>query len=118
MLSLRTHLLICGGLFVLLLLAAPAMGVAHSLIGEHGPYRYAPIAVMGAILLAFAFSAIPVMVKLVLGAQKVAGTDHLPVVKAALSAEAMVVWVIWVLMALGLAIAIPAAIGDGAFKGG
>ncbi|MGC2412016.1 MAG: hypothetical protein WA459_04885 [Stellaceae bacterium] len=64
---------------------------------------------------ALMFSAIPVMVKLVLGFQVGIGNAGQPVVARFIARERLIIFVIWGLIALGLVIAVPAAIIDGAF---
>jgi hypothetical protein len=117
MFSLRTHALICGGLLAALIGSAIA-GNALQAAGVIPPAGAGPvvIVVFMTLFVAFGFSCVPVMVKLVLGAQKKLGNAEKPAIKAVLSAETVIIWALWTLMALGLAIAIPAAILGGAFE--
>jgi hypothetical protein len=62
------------------------------------------------------FSAVPVMVMLVLGAQKHVGNENVAMVAVALRRQNVVIYVLWSLIALGSMVAIPAAILDGAFR--
>ncbi len=60
-------------------------------------------------------SLVPVMVRLVLGVQAAIGNTGHPVVAGLIAHERVIVFVLWGLIALGLVIAVPAAIIDGAF---
>jgi hypothetical protein len=108
MLSLRTHALICGGLFAALLLigwggtALQAYGVLPK---DAGPWRLPLMILMFGLVAAFAFSAIPLMVKLVLAGRGFGA-----------GSERTIVFVLWGLMAAGCIIAIPAAIQGGLFQ--
>ncbi|MGC1381600.1 MAG: hypothetical protein WA814_11335, partial [Candidatus Baltobacteraceae bacterium] len=68
------------------------------------------------LFVAFGFSLIPLMVKLVLGFQVLIGNDKLPPVRAAIDRSAWIVGALWALMATGLAVALPAAIRAGFFS--
>jgi len=72
--------------------------------------------VMGLLVLGLVFSAVPVMVMLVLGAQKHIGNENVAVVAAALRRQRTIIYVLWGLLAVGSMIAIPAAIVGGAFR--
>jgi hypothetical protein len=115
MLRLRTHVLICLGFFLGLLVAGwggallQGMGVAP----PGGDWRWLFLGLVLALLLGFAFSAVPVMVLLVTGFQgRIGGAGA---VVAAPRWQNIIVYVLWTLMALGSAIAIPAAFYFGAF---
>lgn len=111
MLSLRAHALICGGLFAVMLLigwGGTALQ-AYGLLPTNVPALRLPMMIlMFGLVVAFAFSAVPVIVLLVL-----AGPGG--VVFGSISART-IVFVLWGLMAAGCAIAIPAAIMGGMFK--
>ncbi|HMI41555.1 MAG TPA: hypothetical protein VK485_10035, partial [Sphingomicrobium sp.] len=117
MLSLRTHVIICAALFAALLLLVPLVGLlqASGLIKNPAAYRFPAMIILGGLVAAFAFSAVPVMVKLVLGFQKTVGNQDVPAIRSILSRETFIIWTMWAVMAAGLIIAIPAAIADGAF---
>jgi len=116
MLRLRTHVLICLGFFLGLL----AVGWGGALLQglgvspPSGNWRWVFLALMCALLLGFAFSAVPVMVLLVTGAQGRSGNPAAGL--ASPRAQKVMVFVLWGLMALGTAIAIPAAFLAGAFE--
>jgi hypothetical protein len=76
--------------------------------------RHCPIVFLG-LAAALMFSFIPVMVKLVLGFQVAIGNAGQPVVAGLIRRECVIVFVLWALIGLGLMIAVPAAIIDGAF---
>jgi hypothetical protein len=117
MLSLRAHAIICGSLFAALLMLLPVGAALQSsgLIKNPAAYKYPAMMLAGGLVLAFAFSAVPVMVKLVLGFQRAVGNQNVPAIRTVLTLENLTIWVIWGLMAAGLLIAVPAAIADGAF---
>jgi hypothetical protein len=116
MYSLRVHVWIFLGLLAAVIL----LGMAGNLLAAEGfqpmleriqlPLR---ILFFG-LVLALAFSFIPVMVKLVIGFQVKANAE-LPVVKAVAAQQNKIIWGFWILLALGLALALPAAIQDDFF---
>jgi hypothetical protein len=115
MLRLRTHVLICLGCFVGLLVVGWGGALLQGLgvSPPPGAWRWVFLALMFALLLGFAFSAVPVMVLLVTGFQgRVGGPGA---VVAAPRWQKTIIYVMWALMALGSAIAIPAAFLFGAF---
>ena len=116
-LSLRAHLLISGGLFAAITLYIAAGGAlrASGLIKPPDALKVPMLAILLLLVFAFAMSLIPVMVKLVLGAQKAIGNQDVPAVKAVLNGETVIVWTLWLLMGGGMLVAVPAAIADGAF---
>ena len=67
------------------------------------------------LLVLVALAAVPVMVKLVLGAHRLAGTADQPLVRAVAARERIIIYAMWALMIAGSAIAIPAAVADGLF---
>jgi hypothetical protein len=117
MLSLRAHAIICASLFATLLLIVPVAGALQSsgLIKNPAAYKYPAMMIVGGLVIAFAFSAVPVMVKLVLGFQRAIGNQNVPAIRTVLTLENVIIWTMWALMAAGLLIAVPAAIADGAF---
>ena len=100
MLSLRAHVIICASLFAALLLMVPLAGLLHAtgLIKNPAAYKIPAIAIVGGLFSAFAFSAVPVIVKLVLGVQKTIGNQNVPAIGAVLSRENLIVWAMWGLM--------------------
>ncbi|MGH9409165.1 MAG: hypothetical protein ACRD1V_06900, partial [Vicinamibacterales bacterium] len=70
------------------------------------------------LFLAFGFSLVPVIVKVVLGAQVAFGNQDVPVVAAALRRQHLIIWALWALMGAGTLIAVPAAIAGGMFGDG
>jgi hypothetical protein len=63
-------------------------------------------------------SAIPVIVKVVLGVQERLGNENAPVIGAMVRHQAAIVWVLWGIMAVGIVVAIPAMIVNGFFGTG
>ncbi|HSY88006.1 MAG TPA: hypothetical protein VLA85_15670, partial [Verrucomicrobiae bacterium] len=116
MYSLRVHVWIFLGLLAAVIL----LGMAGNLLAAEGfqpmldriqlPLR---ILFFG-LVLALAFSFIPVMVKLVIGFQIKANAE-LPVVRSVAALQNKIIWGFWILLALGLAVALPAAIQDDFF---
>ncbi|HXL99914.1 MAG TPA: hypothetical protein VN932_08275 [Rhizomicrobium sp.] len=118
MLSLRAHVIICASLFAAMLIIGWGGSILQAegvLPADPGRLKVPMMILMFGLVAAFAFSAIPVMVKLVLGAQRQTGNAGAPAVKAALKAERTIIWVLWGLMLAGLAIGVPAAITGGLF---
>jgi hypothetical protein len=118
MLSMRRHVLIFVCVFGAMLAVTiggnilAAAGVIHDL----GVFKMPMLILIFALFLASGFAFIPIMVKLVLGAQKKIGNENVPAVAAALRNERNIVFVLWGLMALGCIIGIPAAIRGGLFN--
>ena len=109
MLRLRTHVRICLGFLCALL----ALGWGGNLLvaglglpAPSPPWNWLLLAVLLLLVLGLAFSAVPVMVLLVTGAQGGRITPR---------AQKVIICVLWSLLALGTAIAIPAAYVFGAF---
>ncbi|HEX7944068.1 MAG TPA: hypothetical protein VF495_05345, partial [Phenylobacterium sp.] len=117
MLSLRAHLIICGLLFAALVLLVPLGGAlqASGAVKDPTALKLPMMILVLGLFLAFGFSCVPVMVKLVLGAQRRLGAADVPAVAAALRLETVIIWGMWALMAAGMVIALPAAVADGAF---
>ena len=117
MLSLRAHALITGGIFAALIILAVTGNILQDqgLIADGAAMRIAAQIVFFGLCVALIFSAIPLMVKLVLGFQVNVGNADRAVVRSLVARERTIVFTIWALIALGLAVAIPAAIRDGAF---
>ena len=118
MLSLRSHSLITGAIFAALL----AIGWGGNLLDALGlvPHdraiQIAVLALMLGLCVALAFSAVPLMVLIVLGFQVRIGNAGVPVIRTLIAHQRTIVFVLWGLMAAGLLIAIPAATLGGAFE--
>jgi len=118
MLSLRAHAIICASLFAVLIgiallgNALQASGIIRGL----GPFKTPFLIFIFVLFIATGFSAIPVMVKLVLGFQRTVGNENIPAVAAALRAEKWIVFGIWGLLAAGVVVAVPAAVQGGLFS--
>lgn len=117
MFSLRTHVFITIGIFAVIVLLAMVGNAlqASGAIAESPGLRLASIIVFFGLCVALMFSAVPVMVKLVLGFQAAIGNAGRSPIGWWLARERMIIFILWTLLALGLAIAIPAAIVGGAF---
>lgn len=112
MLSLRAHAWICAGLFAALIGIA-VLGNALQAAGMAPPPRAAMLPLMVfylTLFLAFGLSAIPVMVMVVLR-----GQADSPVARAMIRRQNAIIWTLWILIMLGVAVALPAMIADGFF---
>jgi hypothetical protein len=121
MFSLRTHLIICLSLFAALIgLAALGNGLAASGVIRplHGAAQAIALCVFLTLFLAAGLSAIPVMVKLVLGAQERLGHREAPLVGPLIRHQVVIVWAMWAIILAGLAVALPAMVADGFFGPG
>ena len=118
MFSLRTHVLILVAFFASLLIIGWGGAILQGMgvIRAPAALRVPMLIVMGLLVLGLVFSAVPVMVMLVLGVQKHVGNENVALVAAALRRQRTIIYVLWALLALGSLIAIPAAILDGAFR--
>jgi hypothetical protein len=121
MFSLRTHLIICLSLFGALIGFAvlgnvlAAVGVIKPL---HGAAQTVGVGVLLILFVAAGLSAIPVMVKVVLGAQERLGNQNPPIIGAMVARQTAIVWVMWILILAGLVVALPAMVADGFFGAG
>lgn len=117
MLSLRAHALITGGLFAGIIGLAMVGNALHDqgLLPDSSEVQIGARVVFFGLTLALFFSAIPLMVKLVLGAQARVNAGR-PAVQRLIARERSIVFGMWGLTALGLAVAVPAAIDDGLFE--
>ena len=117
MLSLRAHLVIAAAILATIFVLA-AIGNAletGGLVAANPHLRLASIATFLLLSVAFAFAAVPVMVKLVLGFQVAIGNAGRPAVARFVARERTIVIVLWVLLAAGCIVGIAGAIGAGAF---
>lgn len=112
MLSLRTHAVISAGLMAAILALAMIGNAlqAGGLVEENPAIRLAAMIVFLGPSVALMFSMVPVMVKLVLGFQVAIGNAGQPVVAGLIARERAIVFILWGLIALGMVIAVPAAI--------
>src|SRR5437879_4737236 len=117
MLSLRAHALITGGLFAALIVLGWVGNLldATGLIPRGPGIRLTSLVIFFGLSVALVFSAVPLMVQLVLGFQVRLGNANRPVIRSLIARQRVIVLVLWGLIALGLLVAIPAAIRDGAF---
>lgn len=118
MLSLRAHAIIFFGLLAAIIGIA-GLGNALQSAGVIAPEGLGlPVKILFfGLVAALAFSAVPLMVKTVLGFQKKIGNENVGPIKTAIANEKQIVFVLWGLMAAGLVIGVPAALQDG-FLGG
>jgi hypothetical protein len=117
MLSLRAHAILSATLFALIILIAIIGNVLEGAGVAPPPPGLQLPAMIGffALFLAFAFSLVPLMVKLFLAGQGGIGNAERGLIKALSAHQAGIVWAIWTIWLLGLAIALPAMIEDGFF---
>jgi hypothetical protein len=117
MFSLRTHAIIFGALFALVV----GIAILGNVLEAEGVVLATPAAqrtmqiVFFSLVIALALAAVPVMVKAVIAAQIVAGNGEQPLIKFVVANQVRIIAVMWALMIAGLALAIPAAIEDGMF---
>lgn len=117
MLSLRAHAWICAGLFVALI-GIPIVGNTLQAMGIAPPPRAAQLPIMIgylALFVAFGLSTVPVIVKTVLRTQERLGNAGAAPVAALIRHQNRIIWALWLLILLGIAIAVPAMIADGFF---
>jgi len=117
MLTHRTHIMISAGIMAAIIVLAMAGNAlqAGGVVEGSPSIRLTAMIVFLGLSAALMFSAVPVMVKLVLGVQAGIGNAGHPLVAGLIAHERVIVFVFWGLIALGLVIAVPAAIIDGAF---
>ena len=117
MLSLRTHVMISAGIMAAIIVLAMIGNALHDsgAVPDGPTIRLTAMILFFGLTVALMFSLVPVMVKLVLGFQAGIGNDGHPVVAGLIAYERAIVFTLWGLIALGLVIAVPAAIIDGAF---
>jgi hypothetical protein len=113
--SLRTHAIISGALFVFMILIAVAGNalISSGTVKDLGPFQTPARILFFAIFAAFGLSLIPLMVKLVIGAQLRAGNANVGMIRVLADHQVAIVWTFWILILLGLAVALPAAIREG-----
>ena len=117
MFSLRTHAWILFGLLAAIML----LGIGGNLLAAAGfqpagTWLQLPVQILFlGLVLALALAFVPFMVKLVIGAQLKAGESDKPVVKSLVAGQNAIIWVLWILMLGGLAVASPTMIEDGFF---
>ncbi len=121
MFSFRTHLIVCLSLFAALI----GMAVIGNVLAASGvirPPRGAAqaiaVGVFLTLFLAAGLSAIPVMVKLVLGAQERLGHRDAPLVGPLIRHQGAIVWAMWALILAGVAVAAPSMVAGGFFGSG
>ena len=116
MLSFRAHAWICGGLFAAMIGLAILGNVLQGMgvIAPAGIGKPVAFLFFG-LFLAFGFSCIPVMVKLVFGFQRKRDEAGQPAVNIGSKAETILIWIAWAFLAVACAVAIPAAIMNGMF---
>lgn len=115
MFTLRTHVLICVALFAALIGIA-ILGNVLMKLGVPpltGAARTVAVILYFALFVACGFSAVPVIVKLVISAQ--AGNQDVALIAAVTRRQNTIIWILWAIMAAGMLVAIPAAIMGGMF---
>ena len=117
MLSLRAHIVIAAAILAAIFVLAMVGNAleAGGLVPAGPRLRLASIATFLFLCVAFAFAAVPVMVKLVLGFQVAIGNAARPAAARFIARERIIVFVLWALLALGCIVGIAGAIGVGAF---
>jgi hypothetical protein len=120
MLSLRAHAIICASLFATLIGLAILGNLlqAAGMKPLEGRASIVALSLFFALFVAAGMSAIPVMVKIVLGFQERLGNQNAPVIGAMVRHQAAIVCVLWGIIAAGIAVAVPAMIANGFFGTG
>lgn len=120
MLSLRAHAIICVCLFAALIGLAILGNVlqAAGMKPLEGRASIVALSLFLALFVAAGMSAIPVMVRAVLRVQERLGNQNAPVIGAMVRHQAAIVWVLWGIIAAGIAVAVPAMIANGFFGNG
>jgi hypothetical protein len=117
MFSLKAHAIITGGLFAAIIAMAMIGGVLHDqgYLPDSSATQLAARIIFFGLFLAFAYSTIPLGLKLFLAGQTVVGNADVGIIRAVAAHQTGVVIGAWLFISLGLAIAIPAALRDGFF---
>ncbi|MGH6664123.1 MAG: hypothetical protein ACREB2_04350 [Pseudolabrys sp.] len=115
MFGLKTHAVITGTLFAAIIVMAIAGNVLHDggYVADSSASQLAAKIIFFALFLAFAFSTIPLGLKLFLAGQTAIGNGEVGIIRAVAAHQTGIVVGFWLFCLLGLAIAIPAAIQDG-----
>ncbi len=116
MFSLRTHAIICGSLFAALfgMAAGGNALIAAGVFRQPATPNLVAMAIFFGLFLACGFSAVPVIVMMVLRVQTGLGNERVEAIRRMVAAQKAIIWAIWGLMLAGTAIAVPAAIMNGA----
>lgn len=115
---LPTLVMISGGIFAIMMLAIVAGDVLIASGAVKDPLQYQTPAkiVFFSLFVAFGFSLIPLMVRAVLaGLEAIGKSLDVRAFAPLIARPGWIVWPIWLLMAGGMAVALPAAIKDGFF---
>lgn len=117
MFSLKAHAIITGGLLAAIIAMAAIGGVLHDsgLLADNSANQLAAKVIFFGLFLAFAFSTIPLMLKVFIAGQTAIGNGNLAIIRAVAAHQTGIVIGFWLFCTLGLALAIPAAIQDGFF---
>jgi len=117
MFSLKAHALITGGLFAGIVVTAMVGNILHDsgYLPDSSGAQLAAKVIFFTLFVAFGYSCIPLMVKLVVAGQVGIGNADVGIVRALAAHQGRLVIAFWVLITLGLAVAIPAAIYNGFF---
>jgi hypothetical protein len=120
MLSLRAHAIICACLFAGLIGLAILGNVLQTagMKPLEGRASIVALSLFFALFVAAGMSAIPVMVKAVLGVQERLGNQNAPVIGGMIRHQAAIVWMLWSVILAGTVVAIPAMIANGFFGAG
>jgi hypothetical protein len=107
--------MISAGLFAAMIIFAITGNalISSGVIKNFGPLQLPVQILFFSIFIAFGFSMIPVMVKTVISFQVQAGNENAPVIGAMIRNENRIIWTFWILILLGLVIALPVAIQQG-----
>jgi len=117
MFSLRTHALITGGLFALIIaMAIVGNALQASGIVKHPEALQTPMRIVFfTIFIVFAFSLVPTLVKVFVAGQGAIGNADKGFIQLIARHQVGVIFAIWVIWIMGIAVALPAMINSGFF---
>jgi hypothetical protein len=98
---------------VILLAVAGNALISSGTVKDLGPFQTPAKILFFGIFIAFGLSLVPLMVKLVVAAQLHAGNADVGLVKFLADHQVAIIWTFWILIALGIAVALPVAIQQG-----
>jgi hypothetical protein len=116
--SLKAHAVITGALLATMIVLAMAGSFLHDngYLPDSSAAQFVARVVFFGLFLAFGFSCIPTMLKLFLAGQIAIGNGNVAIIRTISAHQTGIVIGVWLFLALGLAVALPAAIHDGVFE--
>ncbi len=120
MLSFRAHVIICATLFALIIVLAIAGNAleAAGVVAQPESWKVPSLVLFSTLAVALSFSAVPVMVMLVLRFLRWSGNENVPFIKALIARQNVIIWVMWGLLGAGVAFGLLVLILGGVLGGG